>query len=272
MADPSAAEGRGPRRWSALTSEEAGEAAERDPVLVLPLAATEQHGPHLPLSTDLDIGRGILESALRHLPDGFPLWILPEQGVGASREHAGFPGTLSLEAELLERVIVRIGRAAADAGARRLVLHNSHGGNRAAMDAAGLRLREEAGMLVVKSSWFAHPPPGGIEWPESEWRHGLHGGAAETAMMLHLRPESVRADRIAASPSLDRELEERLRRVTAEGAVSFSWLARDLHPSGAVGDPRLADAATGERLVDHYGKALAETLRDARRFPVERLV
>jgi creatinine amidohydrolase len=259
------------RWWSSLTTADARALIARDPVVVFPLAATEQHGPHLPLSTDLDIGLGLLAAAFRALPADFPASALPPQAVGSSREHARFPGTLSLEPELLAALIEEVGAALAACGVKRLVLANSHGGNRHALDEAGLRLREEHGLLVVKASWFRFPHPPGVELPEAEWRHGLHGGAVETAMMLHLRPELVREDRMTEARSLGEELEGKLSHLGPEAEASFSWLAGDLNASGVVGDARLADASMGARLVEHYGSVLAQVLRDARAFPLDRL-
>ena len=257
--------------WQYLTTVDAARAAARDPVVILPLAAIEQHGPHLPLSTDLDIGMGLLASAFRHLPDDFPAWVLPPQAVGTSREHVRFAGTLSLEPATLASVIRECGGALARCGVRRLLVSNSHGGNRAAVDAAGLRLREEQGLLVVKVNYFSLPRPQSVDLPETEWRHGLHGGAVETALMLHLRPDLVRTNELGDARSIGHELDETLQRLRPEGPVSFSWLAGDLNPSGAVGNARLADAVMGERLVTHYGAALADAIRDARAFPIDRL-
>ena len=260
------------RWWHALTSAEAGDLADGDPVVVLPLAAIEQHGPHLPLSTDLDIGTGLLAAAFRLLPADFPAYALPPLPIGCSREHARFPGTLTLEPELVAAMIEQVGDALAAGGVRRLVLSNSHGGNRHAIEEAALRLREDHDMLVVKASWFRFPRPDALDLPESEWRHGLHGGAVETAMMLHLRPDLVRRSEAADRRSLGEELERTLSRVAPEGAASFAWLAGDLNPSGAVGDASRADAPLGAQLVAHYGAVLAEVIRDAGAFPLERLV
>ena len=258
------------RWWQALTTVDAGAIGQSDPVVVLPVAATEQHGPHLPLSTDLEIGLGLLGEAFRRLPEDFPAWALPPQAIGCSREHARFPGTLSLEPEQLTALIEGTGEALAQIGVRRLVLSNSHGGNRHALEAAGLRLRDELGMLVVQASWFRFPRPD-VDLPEGEWRHGLHGGAVETAMMMRLRPDLVRTSEAAPADSLGEELERTLRRVAPAGSASFSWLAGDLNSDGAVGDPTLADADLGARLVSHYGAILAEVIEDTRAFPVDRL-
>ena len=260
------------RYWQTLTTTEAAAVVARDPVVILPLAAIEQHGPHLPLSTDLDIGLGLLREAFLQLPDDLPAWVLPPQTTGASREHLPFTGTLSLDLELVIELVRQHGTSLAASGVRRLVLFNSHGGNLPAMDAAALRLRDEHGILVVKASYFAFSRPADTALPESEWRHGLHGGAVETAMMLHLCPDLVRTDAIQRFRSLGQDLDDHLRRLGPEGEAAFAWLARDLNPHGVTGDARLADAQSGQRLVAHYGRVLADVIQDARAFPLDRLV
>lgn len=263
-------EGR-PTRWEDHTSPELARLAERDPVAVLPVAAVEQHGPHLPLSTDEVIGEGILRYALEATDGATPVLVLPTLAVGASAEHEAFPGTLSLDPATLEATIFDVGASLARAGIRRLVVSNSHGGNKAVVDLVGLRLRRDRDMLVVKTSYFRFARPDEVELPEREWVHGLHGGAVETAMMMHLRPDLVRRDEVRTFPSLGQELEGRLQEVRPEGTVPFSWSAEDLSPEGVTGDATLATAELGERLVAHYGSCLAAVLRDAHRFPLERL-
>ncbi|HSM06994.1 MAG TPA: creatininase family protein [Longimicrobiales bacterium] len=259
------------RWWHDLTRPEVGEVVARDPVLVLPVGAVEQHGPHLPLSTDADIARGLLEVASREVAKDTEVLALPLLTVGTSDEHGDIPGTLSIPSAVLEETVVAVGASVARAGAQRLVLANSHGGNRASLDVAALRLRREWGLLVVKAHWFRFPRPDGVALPEAEWEHGLPGGAVETAMMLHLRPDRVDADAVADFRSLGRDLDETGFLLGPEGAASFAWMAEDLHPSGAVGDATLADAAMGERLLAHYGRTLARILDDTARFPLERL-
>ena len=258
------------RYWQEMTTLEAQSLAQTDPVVILPLAAIEQHGPHLPLSTDLDIGMGLLESAFRVLPTDFPAWVLPPQAVGASREHLRFPGTLNLDSDLLGEIINQHGDTLAASGVKRLVLSNSHGGNRSILDTAGLRLREEHDMLVIKANYFMFPRPDTVDLPESEWRHGLHGGAVETSMMLHLHPDLVRTDKLQEKGhSLAETIEDTLRRVDADSdAAAFAWLAGDLNQSGVIGNASLAEANTGKRLVEYYGKVLAEVICDAQAFPL----
>ena len=259
------------RHWHALTAAEIEQLAERDPVAVLLLAAVEQHGPHLPLSTDLDIGRGLLAAAFGRLPAALPVAALPPLAVGASLEHARFPGTLSIPAPLLGDLIHHLGTSVSRAGVRRLVIVNSHGGNRAALDAAALRLRAEARLLVVKVNYPDFPRPPAVDLPESEWRHGIHGGAVETAMMRHLHPDRVREAEAVGASSIAAELERRGSRIAPEGAAAFAWLAGDLDASGAAGDAALGTADVGRRLVDYYGATLAAVIRDARTFPLDRL-
>lgn len=258
-------------QWSRLTARELAAEIARDPVVVLPVAAIEQHGPHLPLSTDVDIGEGLLRAALERLPSGFPVLVLPTEAIGASKEHGAWSGTLSRGAEALRRQLLDIGRTVAAAGARRLVFHNSHGGNKALLDEVALQLRAELGLLVVKAHWFRFPRPEVPGLAEIEWTRGLHGGAIETAMMLHLHPERVRQNEVRDFTSLEAELEGQLTWLRPEGVASFAWLADDLNPAGAIGDATQATAAMGRTLVDHFGRILAEVIDDARRFPLERL-
>ena len=257
--------------WTDLTGPELAELAGRDPVVVFPLAAIEQHGPHLPVSTDLVIARGILQEARRSLPSDLPVLVLPEQAIGASLEHAALPGTLSASADTLGRIIRETAGALARMGLRRLVLFNAHGGNKHVVDEAGLHARAEHSMLVVKAHSFRFPRPAGLELPAVEWEHGLHGGAVETAMMLHLRPDLVRTDRIQSFTSLGEDLATRLALVRPEGQVSFAWMAHDLNPHGVVGDAGLGTRELGKTLVESYGAALAQVVRDARAFPLDRL-
>lgn len=259
------------RYWHTLTTVEATALAARDPVIVLPVAAIEQHGPHLPLSTDLVIGLGLLAEAFRRLPPDLPVRALPPQAVGTSGEHQRFAGTLSLTPGLLIDFLVQTGSAVGTAGVRRLVVSNSHGGNLSAIDIAARRLREEHGLLVVKTSYFDGPRPADTGLPDAEWRYGLHGGAVETAMMRHLRPDLVRLDAVRRFPSLDEDLSGTLRRVSAEGGASFAWLAGDLNRQGVAGDATLGTAELGADLVAHYGQVLADVIRDAREFPLDRL-
>lgn len=257
--------------WQDLTSPELRALAARDPVVVLPLAAIEQHGPHLPLSTDLDIGLGLLDAAAQHLAEGVLAVVLPPVAIGTSMEHEAFAGTLSLDPETASAQIRQIGRAVATAGFRRLLFCNSHGGNTQLMDLAGLHLRRDHGLLVVKCSYFRLGLPDDIDLPVGELRHGYHGGALETAMMLHLAPERVRMEHCGDRVSVAVRLEREMTVLGPEGPAAFSWMTQDLHREGVVGNALLADAALGSRLVRHYGAAIARVIHETGAFPLELL-
>ncbi|MGM0986964.1 MAG: creatininase family protein [Pseudomonadota bacterium] len=253
-------------RWQDLTSRDLS-SLPSETVAVMVVGAIEQHGTHLPLSTDLDIGEGLLAEALTQLPEDFPLVILPPMAVGASDEHLGFPGTLSLPPELAIATLEAHGDAVARAGLERLVLINSHGGNKAVIDLAALKLRRRHGMLVVKVHYTRMPLPASLtddDLPTEELRHGLHGGAVETAMMRHLAPGKVQLDRLDHPRSRGDAMAEEGKLLGPEGEGAFAWLAEDLHPGGVVGNAHRGTADLGECLVTHYGERIARLLRETR--------
>ena len=262
-------------RWADLTGPELADVAAGDPVAVWPLAAVEQHGAHLPLGTDTIIGEGLLAAAcdtLREtpLPDARDLLILPTLAPAASLEHSAYPGTLSLAAEQVIATLESVGADLARAGIRRLVLFNSHGGNKAAIDMAALQLRHDHGLLVVKASYFRFAPPADT-LAASELAHGLHGGALETAMMLHLAPARVRRDALADFPSYGAERAAAGATLGPEGDAGFAWRAEDLNPQGVTGNAASATAEQGERLVETFGQRLAQIWHETATFDLSRL-
>ncbi|PRY63428.1 creatinine amidohydrolase [Vreelandella songnenensis] len=249
--------------WQTLTAPALATLAERDPVAVLVLGAIEQHGTHLPLGTDLIIGEGLMRALREKLDPALEVVCLPTIAVGASDEHASFGGTLSLPAPLAIATLEAYGESVARAGIKRLVLINSHGGNKAIMDLAALTLRKRFNMRVVKATYTRLPPlEGAID--ADELRYGLHGGLLETAMMHYLAPASVNLEGYQAAP-LGRLPDNPL--VGPEGAAAFAWLAEDLSQHGVAGDAQQADAALGERLVNHYAAKLADVIAETARLP-----
>ena len=235
-----------------------------DTVAVLPVAAMEQHGPHLPISVDTTINQGIVARALTKLAADAPVLVLPTQAVGLSVEHIRFPGTLTGSVETLLGLWTEIGQSGARAGVRRLVVLNSHGGQPQVVELVCRRLRTRARMFAVSCLWSRFGTPDGLVDPG-----GMHAGLIETSLMLRLAPEHVDMtqarnfrnawlDHAAAFPGL-----------RPEGMVSFGWEAQELHAAGALGDASRASAAIGERVLEFAATRVAALLDDVRRFDVE---
>jgi creatinine amidohydrolase len=222
-------------------------------IAVLPLGATEQHGHHLPLGTDCFIAQAYLQRVRELLPRESPAIFLPLQTIGLSVEHTAFPGTLTLPSEVAMQSWRAIGDSVARAGVRKLVMITSHGGNSAAMDVVAVDLRQTHDMLAVTTSWQRFGQPEGL-FDNDEWRHGIHGGAAETSIMLAFRPDLVRMDKLRDNPSLASELEKNNRLLRMNRPAALAWAAQDLNASGAVGDARKAAAEKGKALIDFGAK------------------
>ncbi|MDR3469848.1 MAG: creatininase family protein [Xanthobacteraceae bacterium] len=259
-----------PRDWGAIRWSETRPGATARWIAVLPLAATEQHGPHLPLETDTLIAEAFLARVRALLPEGIPATFLPVQQVGLSTEHLDFPGTQSLSAEAALKAWIDIGAGAARAGLRKLVMVTSHGGNSAVMTLVAQHLRARHRMLAVTTGWhrFGQPP---ALFSDAEIRHGIHGGAVETSIMQAAWPDQVRADKIANFPPSTVELETKFRWLSTQRPAPFAWQAQDLNPCGAVGDATLASADKGRQLLDHGARAFCELLADVDRFDLEAL-
>ncbi len=245
------------RDWSALTTVQAAR-LPANTVAILPVAATEQHGPHLPLSTDTVIAQGILDRALTLLPDTIPAFALPLLAIGHSPEHAAYAGTLTLRAETLMRVLADLAEGVAKAGVRRIVLFTSHGGNPPALDLVAVDLRTRLGLFVMPAHWERFGLPDGL-FGEVERRFGIHAGAIETSLMLHLRPDLVRREELRDFPSRASAVAAANRWLHLHAA---GWAAQDLNPAGAVGDARAATAEKGRAVLEHAARGLADLVAE----------
>jgi creatinine amidohydrolase len=239
-------------------------------IALQPVAAVEQHGPHLPLRVDAAINEGILARAIAIMPHDLPVLILPAFPVGKSDEHIAFPGTLTLSHETLARVWFEIGESLHRAGCRKILFYNSHGGNPPVMDIVTRDLRVKCGMLAVAASWFATIDTGDL-FGAAERRHGIHGGEEETSMMLHLHPGLVDKAQVRDFASSSAAMAREFKLLTAEGPVAFAWMTQDLNPSGACGNAAAADAERGRTVVERAAGALVDLLQDMDRFPLEDL-
>ena len=259
-----------PRDWTEIHWPEVAGADPARWIAVLPLAATEQHGPHLPVGTDVMIAEAYLARVRELLADTMPVTLLPLQPVGISTEHADYPGTLTLPADVALKTWMALGESVARAGLRKLVLVTSHGGNSAAMSLVAQDLRANCGLLAVTTAWSRFGAPEGL-FTREELRHGIHGGAVETSIMLARYPQTVRTEKIADFRSAGIAMEKDYRWLSTHRPAPFAWQAQDLHPSGAVGDATLASAEKGLRLLDHGARAFCELLTDVDSFDVNRL-
>ena len=254
-----------PRDWTEIDWPLISSADAARWIAVLPLAATEQHGPHLPVGTDVMIGEAYLARVRELLPPGIPATFLPVQPVGISTEHIHYPGTLTLPTEVALKAWMGLGESVARTGIRKLVMVTSHGGNSAAMSLVAQDLRAHHGLLAVTTSWSRFGTPEGL-FPAEELRHGIHGGAVETSIMLARYPQHVRKDAVADFRPRSIAMEKQYRWLSAHRPVPFAWQAQDLHSSGAAGDDTLGSAEKGERLLDHGARAFCELLADVAEF------
>src|ERR1700686_4750828 len=230
-------------------------------IAVLPLAATEQHGPHLPRATDVMIAEAYLARVRELLPENIPATFLPLQPVGISTDHIHYPVTLTLPTEIALKTWMALGESVARAGVRKLVMVTSHGGNSAAIALVAQDLRAQHGLLVVTTSWSRFGAPEGL-FSAEELRHGIHGGAVETSIMLARYPQTVRKEAIVGFRPASIAMEKDYRWLSAHRPAPFAWQAQDIHPSGAAGDATMASAASGEQLLDHGARAFCELLAD----------
>jgi len=260
------------RDWMDMTWRDIADAGAdtRRWIAVLPLAAVEQHGPHLPVGADSFIAEAYLAHAREILTAELPATFLPVQRIGVSTEHRAFHGTLSLSAATAVAAWTEIGESIARAGLRKLVLVTSHGGNVAAMELVARELRARLGMLVVTVGWHRFGYPDGT-FAEEEIKHGIHGGDVETSLMLAAMPQTVRMERAADATPASVAMAREFVWLGAHRPAGFAWMTQDLHASGAVGDATEASAAKGEAALLHGARAFVELLREIDHFDLARL-
>src|SRR5213592_4372235 len=222
---------RRPRDCSRIPCPDGSGAAPARWIGGLPLPATEKHGPHLPVGTDVMIAQAYLARVRELLPDNIPATFLPLQPVGISTEHIDYPGTLTLPTEVALKSWMALGESVARAGIKKLVMVTSHGGNSAAMMLVAQDLRAQHGMLAVTTGWSRFGAPDGL-FSAEELRHGIHGGAVETSIMLARYSEHVRVEALANFRPSSIAMEKDYRWLAAHRPAPFAWQAQDLHPSG----------------------------------------
>jgi len=238
-------------------------------VAVLPVAAIEQHGPHLPLHVDATLLQGVIDAALPQLPADVPALFLPPQNVGFSTEHTAFPGTLTLSPATIIALWSELGACVARAGVKKLLLLNGHGGQVSVMDIVARELRQRHGLLVYSASWFSLPLPEAVHglFSAEEHRFGIHGGEVETSMMLHLAPASVRMDQAQQWRSTSQDRADKYAVLGNGKSAKMGWAIQDYHPSGAVGNAVGATAEKGRAVVGAAAASLVQLLQEIHALP-----
>jgi creatinine amidohydrolase len=250
--------------WGDFTTREFKGLDPEAVIAVIPVAAIEQHGPHLPVSTDTSIMKGMLKTAIPLIPDALDVRILPIQSVGKSNEHIRSPGTLTIKATTLIDHWCDLGESIARAGIRKVVFINSHGGNEEIMGIVARELRVRHSMLAVKASWSRFGLPEGLVSP-SNAKYGIHADDYETSAMLHFAPHLVQMDRARDFHSQVEDAEREFDLLRHTGTFAFAWIAGDLNPEGAVGEASKATVEKGVRAARHQAEGFVRLLQDVRK-------
>jgi creatinine amidohydrolase len=258
------------RYWQEMTTRDFADSDTSTWIAVLPVAAIEQHGPHLPVYTDTCIAEGIVRRVVELLPANLPVTFLPVQAVGKSNEHISSPGTLTSTWETTTKLWLDIGDSVHRAGVNKLIIINSHGGNVPMVDIVTRELRVRHDMLVVGTAWSRFGQPEGISAPE-EALYGIHGGDIETSIMLHFRRDLVKMDLAEDFRSTQLDFMAEFKHLRAHGPVQFGWKAQDLNPKGTVGNATAATADKGKAVVEHQARAFVELCADVHAFDPGRL-
>ncbi|MFK7792080.1 MAG: creatininase family protein [Devosiaceae bacterium] len=250
-------------RWAEFCTTEFENLDPQKVIAVLPTAAIEQHGPHLPVGVDTYLNEGMLRTVETLLPELAPdidVRILPIQAIGKSNEHLHAPGTLTIPADLALSMWTEIGLSVARAGVRKLIVTNSHGGNLDLISILARELRVQARMLCVKSQWGNWGAPQGM-YSDDEMKFGIHGGDVETSMMLHFQPNLVDMNKAEHFRSTAEPLQGGFK-ISPTGMPAYGWIASDLNTEGTVGDASIATADKGAKTADHYARGFIGLLKD----------
>ena len=249
-----------------LSGPEAASKLGPDSIVLVPVGAVEQHGPHLPLSVDYEIADAAAKAVVESLGEELDLWMIPTLPYSKSNEHAWSPGTIWLSNTTMHHLLGDIGRCVATTGARRIVFLNGHGGNTTLLNVACRELRLAHDLLTflvhafVPPAYSSAPPTDG---DTSEFGMGIHGGYRETSVMMHVRPDLVNLDLAVRNvPDWLTEKEH----VRFGGTVQFGWLSNDFGPEGHIGDPTMASAEAGKVMFEDAIRVVCDQMREIATF------
>ncbi len=265
------------RCWADLKSPDFARLDLARCIAVLPVAAIEQHGPHLPLNVDATLVEGVIAAALPQLPADLPVLFLPTQSIGFSPEHTRFAGTLTLKAETIISIWTELAGSVAATGVKKLVLLNSHGGQVGLLDVVARDLRARLGMLVYSVNWFNLPLVNeqgdsvADLFSAQEHRFGIHAGEMETSMMLALKPGQVDMTKAQDFHSTSQDRAEKFSILGDGRSAKLAWQMQDYNPQGAVGNAAAATADKGRALLGAAGRSLAQLLGEIDQLPADTL-
>ncbi|GAB4385283.1 MAG: creatininase family protein [Elainellaceae cyanobacterium] len=248
-----------------LTWTEIQQMPDKDNVVVLqPIGAIEQHGPHLPLVVDSAIATAVVGHALAQLDSEIPAYALPTLCYGKSNEHWHFPGTVTLTAQTLISTLMEVGESLYRAGFRKLALVNGHGGQPQIMEivARDLHQRYDGFMVFPLFVWRVPDLPVELLSPE-EAEYGIHAGDAETSLLLSILPDQVRMEKAVKEYPHDLPRDSVL---SMEGKLPFAWTTRDLSRSGVLGDATVATKEKGDRFLEALAKGWVRVICDLYQF------
>jgi len=262
------------RFWADLNTRDFAKLDPAATVAVLPVAATEQHGPHLPLSVDQTLVDGVIAAALPRLSAAAPVLFLPTQQVGYSPEHSQFPGTLTLSSATVIATWIELGECVARAGVKKLLLLNSHGGQVSLMDIVARELRTRCKLIVYSCSWWNLPLGDAVNglFSAQEHRFGVHAGEIETSMMLALRPQHVDMAQARDFKSSSQERAAKYPILGNGASAKLGWQMQDYNTQGAAGNAAAATAEKGRAVLDAAGTQLALLLQELSALPLSTLV